>query len=99
MMGAFLHRDLRECLICGWTADLSTIINTSKGRPANKKIERHHVKHQSSGGTDTRDNIVNLCSNCHTLVHQKKIESDSIQEFIKAITLCAAIKNKHNDEG
>jgi len=30
-----------------------------------KKLEIHHIIPQSMGGSDTRDNAVGLCPNCH----------------------------------
>jgi len=52
-----------------------------KPAPFNNKIgepflEVHHVKYLSQGGTDTIDNVVALCPNCHRKIHQLELEAD-----------------------
>ena len=37
-------------------------------------LEAHHLKWLSKGGTDTIDNVVALCPNCHRKMHIVKDE-------------------------
>lgn len=50
------------CQLCGQPAPF----NDASGRPY---LEVHHVKWLSKGGSDTYDNVVALCSNCHSRMH------------------------------
>jgi len=56
-----LHRDNHKCQnpIC-------------KNKDKNPILEVHHIIFQSNGGTDTVNNIITLCSKCHTSVNHKK---------------------------
>ena len=51
---AILHRDNYTCQCCG---------------KKNCKLEVHHVKFKSNGGTDDEENLVTLCEDCHKGVH------------------------------
>lgn len=42
----------------------------------NPFLEVHHVKYLSQKGTDTIDNVVALCPNCHRKIHQLELEED-----------------------
>ena len=42
----------------------------------------HHIKSKGSGGDDTEDNLIELCSNCHVKAHGGEI---SKQELIKTV--------------
>ena len=50
------------CQLCGQPAPF----NDASGRPY---LEVHHVKWLSRGGSDTYDNVVALCPNCHSRMH------------------------------
>ncbi len=50
------------CQLCGKTAPFADL----SGRPY---LEVHHVKWLSKGGSDTCDNVVALCPNCHSRMH------------------------------
>lgn len=61
------------------------------GRPATKEmLETHHRKPRNTGGGDSPDNLIDLCSDCHTSAHilarmmQKKDVSmkGRIQDFL-----------------
>lgn len=54
----------RLCYICGF----------------DKAIERHHIIPRSKGGPNTLENKVNLCPNCHTLVHRGAIPEHELRE-------------------
>lgn len=46
---------------------------TKDGKPF---LECHHVKYLSKGGTDTIDNAVALCPNCHRKIHSLELNTD-----------------------
>ncbi len=46
---------------------------TKDGKPF---LECHHVIYLSEGGTDTIDNAVALCPNCHRKIHSLELEDD-----------------------
>lgn len=37
--------------------------------------ERHHITHYSKGGEHSVDNLILLCPNCHTMLHQGQIST------------------------
>jgi hypothetical protein len=40
----------------------------------NTRLEAHHIKLTSDGGKDTINNLITLCSKCHSKVHSGKIK-------------------------
>ena len=51
---AVLHRDNYTCQCCG---------------KKNCRLEVHHIKFKSQGGTDDEENLITLCEDCHKGVH------------------------------
>lgn len=51
---AILHRDNYTCQCCG---------------KRNCRLEVHHIKFRSNGGTDDEENLITLCKECHEGVH------------------------------
>ena len=51
---AVLHRDNYTCQCCG---------------KKNCRLEVHHIKFRSNGGTDDEENLITLCKECHDGVH------------------------------
>ena len=51
---AVLHRDNYTCQCCG---------------KKNCRLEVHHIKFKSNGGTDDEENLITLCEGCHKGVH------------------------------
>lgn len=51
---AILHRDNYTCQCCG---------------KKNCRLEVHHIKFKSQGGTDDEENLITLCEDCHKCVH------------------------------
>ena len=49
-----LHRDNYTCQCCG---------------KKNCRLEVHHIKFKSNGGTDDEENLITLCEDCHKGVH------------------------------
>jgi 5-methylcytosine-specific restriction endonuclease McrA len=50
-----LHKDGYQCQKC-------------KGK--NKKLHVHHITFKSKGGTNTPDNLITLCTDCHDKLHK-----------------------------
>ena len=51
---AILHRDNYTCQCCG---------------KKNCRLEVHHIRFKSNGGTDDEENLITLCEDCHKGVH------------------------------
>ena len=51
---AILHRDNYTCQCCG---------------KKNCRLEVHHIKFRSNGGTNDEENLITLCEDCHKGVH------------------------------
>lgn len=47
-----------------------------KNKDGELYLETHHVEWLSKGGTDTLDNTVALCPNCHRKMHVLDLEED-----------------------
>ncbi|YCI77808.1 HNH endonuclease [Bacillus sp. R1-10] len=45
-------------------------------KQGNPFLEVHHIHYLSKGGTDTINNVVALCPNCHRKIHQLELEED-----------------------
>jgi len=55
-----LYRDNYKCQYC-------------KGKSKDPRLECHHVKFKSKGGTDKPTNLITLCETCHKKLHLEKI--------------------------
>lgn len=55
---AILHRDNYTCQICGKN---------------HARLEVHHIVYRSQGGTDDESNLITLCKDCHSGIHDGKI--------------------------
>ncbi|WP_061464048.1 HNH endonuclease [Peribacillus simplex] len=53
-------------------------------KQGNPFLEVHHIHYLSKGGTDTINNVVALCPNCHRKIHQLELEEDIEKISIKA---------------
>ena len=56
---AVLSRDNYTCQICG---------------AKNTKLQVHHIRFRSDGGSNRMDNLVTLCKECHDKVHTGELE-------------------------
>lgn len=43
----------------------------------------HHIKSKGSGGNDTKDNLIELCGDCHRKVHDGIIAKEELLKIIK----------------
>ena len=55
-------RDGYKCRACGKSPKADSSVS----------LEVHHVRRKADGGSDTPDNVVTLCHECHEAHHQKK---------------------------
>lgn len=65
------------CQLCDQQAPFSK----KDGEPF---LEVHHIEYLSQGGTDTINNVVALCPNCHRKIHSLEREKDKIKLLLKA---------------
>lgn len=56
---AVLNRDSYTCQICG---------------AKHIRLEVHHIKYRSQGGTDDENNLITLCECCHKKIHAGEIK-------------------------
>ena len=47
-----------------------------KDKQGNGFLEVHHIQYLSQGGSDTIDNVVALCPNCHRKMHHLELDVD-----------------------
>ena len=59
-----LRRDSYKCKNCRWSHD-------EWNRSDPRHLELHHVKHHESGGVNTEENLITLCTVCHDDFHSK----------------------------
>lgn len=83
-----LHRDQHKCQQC-------------KGKSKDKILQVHHIETRKTGG-DRPENLITLCSTCHTNVHQsnlklkvKKLKGFRAETFMSTVRwkLVAKLKN------
>jgi hypothetical protein len=59
-----LRRDGYQCKNCKWS-------HNEWNRSDPRHLELHHVKHHASGGENTEENLITLCTVCHDDIHRK----------------------------
>jgi 5-methylcytosine-specific restriction endonuclease McrA len=74
-----LHRDGYQCHKC----------KTKKG-----KMHVHHVVFRSNGGTDSPENLIVLCSDCHDKLHKGEFEIKGIRSKTKHATDVGIVKSQ-----
>lgn len=57
------------CQLC----DKDAPFRDKHGKPF---LEVHHIQYLSEGGSDSMENVVALCPNCHRKIHQLQLEAD-----------------------
>lgn len=77
MKAYVLHRDGYQCQKC----------KTKKG-----KLHVHHVVFRSSGGTDSPENLIVLCSDCHDKLHNGEFTIKGIRSKTKHATEVGIVK-------
>ncbi len=43
-----------------------------------REIQTHHIVPRSRGGTEHPGNVINVCLDCHTLIHDKRITGSQL---------------------
>ena len=76
---AVLHRDNYKCQICG---------------EKQAKLEVHHIRFRSQGGSNSMDNLVVLCSECHSKVHSGELTFDKKPKSFKHPTHMNIMRKK-----
>lgn len=56
------ERDGFKCRVCG-------VPETKKN-----KLQLHHIKYRSRGGSNHPDNLMLVCQECHTAIHKGEIQ-------------------------
>jgi hypothetical protein len=74
-----LNRDEYRCQKC----------KTKKG-----KLHVHHIVFRSNGGTDTPDNLITLCEECHTKLHNGEFIIKGLKSKTKHATEIGIIKSQ-----
>lgn len=74
-----LHRDGYQCQKC----------KTRKG-----KLHVHHVVFRSNGGTDSPENLIVLCSDCHDKLHKGEFEIKGIRSKTKHATEVGIVRSQ-----
>jgi len=74
-----LHRDGYQCQKC----------KTRKG-----KLHVHHVVFRSNGGTDSPENLIVLCSDCHEKLHNGEFEIKGARSKTKHATEIGIVKSQ-----
>jgi 5-methylcytosine-specific restriction endonuclease McrA len=74
-----LHRDMYQCHKC----------KTKKG-----KMHVHHVVFRSNGGTDSPENLIVLCSDCHDKLHKGEFEIKGIRSKTKHAAEVGIVKSQ-----
>ena len=74
-----LFRDAYSCQKC----------KTIKG-----KLHIHHIIFRSKGGTDSPDNLITLCENCHEEVHRGVFKIEEVKSKTKHATEIGIIKSQ-----
>lgn len=69
---AVYERDNNRCRHCGWGRDLWT-------RQSPRFLELHHITEHRNRGSNTQDNLVVLCSQCHDEVHAGRLSVDHLR--------------------
>lgn len=59
-----------------------------------EKLHVHHIIFRSKGGTDTPDNLITLCEDCHKNLHAKKFELKTGKSRTKHATEVGIVKSQ-----
>ena len=64
------HTDPHVCYFCGLKK------TTTKSKKFRSLIEIHHIVERNEGGSNEKSNLVPVCSNHHSMVHENKVKID-----------------------
>jgi len=76
-----LNRDGYKCQHC-------------KGKSKDKKLHVHHIIWKSKGGSDEPKNLITLCSECHSELHDGKFELKGKRSKTKHATEIGIVKSQ-----
>lgn len=63
--------DPYSCYICGVKNNMKIVKHKYR-----QLVEIHHISFKVDDGKDTPENLIPLCCNCHTKVHEELIKLD-----------------------
>jgi hypothetical protein len=67
----------------------------SKKKGCTERLEVHHIKFRSNGGTDNPNNLITLCSKHHKMLHEGKLALDiKKHKSFKAATTMSIIRKR-----
>jgi hypothetical protein len=76
-------RDALQCRRCGAAPSTREIYH--------RGFEYHHVQPRSCGGEDRAENVILLCHECHTALHQNRIALENLGDLTPTSAFqCAA---------
>lgn len=64
--------DPYTCHLCGFTVDLKL----RKQKSFRSSVELHHIIEQNEKIINTPENLIPVCSNCHSMIHEDIIKLD-----------------------
>ena len=62
---------------------------------ATSPLQIHHIIHQEDNGTDTDDNLICLCSNCHGRYHEGQIHRQSLLNYKQRLIRISVVLAPH----
>lgn len=75
-----MSRKLNNKLLCDPHKCHLCLVNNNIHQKVKKRfrsiIEIHHLIERNDGGTNTPENLIPICSNCHSKVHEGLIKLD-----------------------
>jgi len=81
-----LQRDGFKCQWCGYICPVKEL------RRKSDKLQVHHIRYKSEGGSNHPSNLITLCRKCHGAVHNGRIElpqhpAPEFVEFLKKLIM------------
>jgi len=77
--------DPYKCYFCD-VKDTVTLKSTNN-KNFRKLVEVHHIEEKNMGGTNEMSNLVPVCSNHHSMIHQNLIKIDKWYSSTKGMIL------------
>lgn len=69
-----------KCAICGWSVPSHT---PNGGLQKQNGCELHHIIAYKDKGSESKENLILLCPNCHKLADLGVITQDELRSYIK----------------
>ena len=69
-----------KCAICDWHLDNVTPNGKTQVQGG---CDLHHITPWSEGGTNTKDNLILLCPNCHKMADNEVISKEELTMYLR----------------